>query len=226
MTPPAKFLLFCVLLAACAGRPVEDTAPRCVPTEEVPYNGLDEDCDGIDIIDVDGDGFPGIDLDNYTGVGGTWPALGTELDCNDRDPEIFPGSPFEVGYDGIDSDCDGMPDYDVDLDGFVPTRNPNTGLPHDPPYVGPLPQGDCDDTDAQVNPGRLARDDQAYDGIDLNCDCSPGEFDADGDGFAPDQATYGAAYAAYDAAYFCELGEASWGDCDDGDATRSPGNGC
>jgi hypothetical protein len=68
---------------------------------EVAYNGIDEDCDGADLTDVDGDGFPG-------GPDG--------VDCDDGDSSIHPGAD-EVPYDGVDDDCNGGDLVDVDGDG-------------------------------------------------------------------------------------------------------------
>ena len=68
---------------------------QVLPTTEIPNNGLDEDCDGADLIvdpndlDDDGDGF-----------------TENQGDCNDTDPNIFPGA-TEIPGNGIDEDCDG-----------------------------------------------------------------------------------------------------------------------
>ena len=69
---------------------------------EVPYDGVDQDCDGADLIDVDGDGYAG----------------GTGSDCDDDDASIHPGA-SEIPYDGIDNDCDGGDLRDVDADGYA-----------------------------------------------------------------------------------------------------------
>ena len=60
---------------------------------EIPYDGIDQDCSGSDLVDVDADGF------NSSVVGG--------LDCDDNNASAFPGA-TEVGGDGIDQDCDGF----------------------------------------------------------------------------------------------------------------------
>jgi hypothetical protein len=61
---------------------------------EVPNDGVDNDCDGVQPDpDGDGDGSPAAE------------------DCDDTDPLIYPGA--ADGCDGVDNDCDG----DVDEDG-------------------------------------------------------------------------------------------------------------
>ncbi|TNE85066.1 MAG: hypothetical protein EP330_27065 [Deltaproteobacteria bacterium] len=202
----------------------DNSADRGPHLPEVPYDGIDNDCDPNqeDLIDVDGDGYAGITVSEYEQLGGTWPpGMPTEFDCNDDDREIFPGSDYEVDYDGVDSDCDGASDYDVDGDGFVPTLNPNTGLPHDPPYTGLLETGDCDDTDALVNPDRPLAEDIPYDGIDTNCDCV-NDFDRDGDGFMWDEANNLTAFNNFVSDYRCDLSTAVWDDCDDNDDQKYP----
>jgi len=62
--------------------------------EEIPYDGIDQDCDGFDLTDVDGDG------QNSTEVGGT--------DCDDNDDSVYLGAPELC--DEKDNDCDGTID--------------------------------------------------------------------------------------------------------------------
>jgi len=68
--------------------------------EEVPYDGIDQDCSGDDVTDVDGDGHEG----------------GTGADCDDNDAAIHPEA-TDVPYDGIDQDCSGEDLLDADGDG-------------------------------------------------------------------------------------------------------------
>ena len=159
---------------------------------ETPYDGIDQDCDGEDLVDVDGDGFDG-DAD----------------DCDDEDADVNPDAE-EVWYDGTDADCDGLSDYDSDLDLYDDQRyggmdcddsdaavNPSgteiwydgvdqdcdSWSDFDADFDGHDSDGyggaDCDDTRVDVNPD--ARE-IPYDGIDQDCD--GGEiWDADGDGW-------------------------------------------
>ncbi len=69
--------------------------PAFVPRPEIPYDGIDQDGDGSDLVDRDRDGAPSV--------------LAWGDDCNDRDATVHPGA-REVNGDGIDSDCDGSDD--------------------------------------------------------------------------------------------------------------------
>ncbi len=71
--------------------------------DEVWYDGIDQNCDGLSDYDQDGDGFDGIEAEEGD-------------DCDDEDAAINP-SAEEVWYDGIDQNCDGLSDYDQDGDG-------------------------------------------------------------------------------------------------------------
>jgi hypothetical protein len=155
-------------------------------TPEVAYDGIDQDCDGQDLLDADGDGYDadfmgGQDCNDqdvrvhpdaeeifYDGVDqdcagdDDYDADGdgshVDDDCDDRDASAYPGAE-EVFYDGVDQACDGGDDYDRDADGVV------------------FP-ADCDDTDPLVHPGA---EEVFYDGIDGACD-GGNDYDADRDG--------------------------------------------
>lgn len=61
--------------------------------EDVPYDGVDQDCDGGDLVDVDGDGSVAVEAG--------------EGDCDDADAGVYPSAP-ETWADGFtDNDCDG-----------------------------------------------------------------------------------------------------------------------
>ncbi|MDP2314838.1 MAG: MopE-related protein [Pseudomonadota bacterium] len=89
--------------------------------------------------DADGDGVPG---DAFGGA-----------DCDDADPDAFPGA--EEDCDGVDDDCDGTVDEDYDLDGDGSFDATRCGAGED-----------CDDADATVSPAAA----ETCDGIDNDCD--------------------------------------------------------
>ena len=102
-----------------------DEADPEIPTSEIPYDGIDQDCDGSDMADVDRDGF-----DGRTGGGN---------DCDDFDDSVYPGAP-EVPRDGVDQDCNGVDLTDGDGDGYEAVSEGGE---------------DCDDDDAAINPDAL-----------------------------------------------------------------------
>jgi hypothetical protein len=85
---------------ACDGQDCDDYNGSIHPgATEIPYDNIDQDCDGRDLTDIDGDGYDG----------GYWGD-----DCDDLDPQRNPGE-IEDCFDGIDADCDGITDqYDAD----------------------------------------------------------------------------------------------------------------
>ena len=84
---------------------------------------------------------------------------GSSDDCEDEVFEAHPGSMFaDVPYDGIDHDCDGRSDWDLDEDGydaeFAPSGNGD----------------DCDDSNPNVSPAEPAE--ICGNTLDDNCDGS------------------------------------------------------
>jgi Putative metal-binding motif/FG-GAP repeat len=105
------------------GNDCDDNDATIAPTAtEVPYDGIDQDCTGADLTDVDGDGFEAVE------VGAN--------DCDDTDASVNPRG-VEIPKDGIDQDCDGEDDIDGDGDGYGDAD---------------LGGDDCDDEDPAVNP--------------------------------------------------------------------------
>ncbi len=93
-----------------------DDDPTSYPgAVEIPYDGIDQDCDGEDLVDVDGDGY------FSTERGGD--------DCDDDDASVNPGAP-DTTTDGIDQDCDGVDGSDApppDDTGPGPTDDTDPG---------------------------------------------------------------------------------------------------
>ncbi len=184
------------------GDDCNDDDPTIAPgLTDLPYDGIDTDCARDNDYDADGDGVMGPlatpdkvrDYIRRTGAEIVW-SFG---DCDDTDPTIYPGAPGDVPYDGIDTDCDGAEEYDLDGDG-VPwpvdcLDQLERTLPLNPAFVYP------------------GAPDAPYDGVDADCK-GDNDFDADGDGFVRDADV--AAYAQYEAFYGLDLGAAA-GDCDD-----------
>ena len=150
--------------SAYGGSDCDDTESTTSPgATETWYDGVDSDCAGDDDYDADGDGYSG----SGGGSGGGGGFGGTVVDCDDGDASVSPGA-TETWYDGVDSDCSGDGDFDVDGDGFDATA-----------YGGE----DCNDDDAAVNPD--ATSDTCYDGVDTDCD-GWSDYDCDRDGFDMD----------------------------------------
>jgi hypothetical protein len=149
------------------GEDCDDTNADIQPgASDTWYDGIDSDCSGNDDYDQDGDGAQSVDF------GGD--------DCDDTNADINPAA-SDTWYDGVDSDCAGNDDYDQDYDGYVPDEY--AGLPTTGDALsGGLPDGDCDDTDANINP---AATDTWYDGIDNDC-AGNDDYDKDGDGHQSD----------------------------------------
>jgi hypothetical protein len=144
----------------------DDAEPAAFPgNEEVPYDGIDNDCEDGDLVDVDGDGH---DVD---------------VDCDDNDPSVYPAA-VDTPYDGVNADCRPSHDFDQDGDGWlVEGADPDAVAAYEAAWgAGTVPilgTGDCNDVNRLVYPG--APDDAWYDGVDTNCDGAD-DFDADGDG--------------------------------------------
>ena len=91
----------------------EPDDPAVHPEADDPYgDGEDTDCDGLDGVDADRDGYP-VEDGEYTGAYTAW-------DCNDANAHIHPGAEDFVG-DEIDNNCDGPDGLDQDGDGPVVT---------------------------------------------------------------------------------------------------------
>ena len=146
----------------------DDGEPLAFPgNTEVPYDGIDNDCQGGDECDVDADGF---DSDQCSG--------GT--DCDDTDFDVNTSEPETCN--GVDDNCDGAIDenfgsvatyyQDSDGDGFGNHSVSTTSCLVPVNYVSD--NTDCDDTDFDVNPDA---NEVLEDGIDSNCNADPDDLD-------------------------------------------------
>jgi hypothetical protein len=150
-------------------------------------------------------------------------------DCNDSDPEAFPGAVERCN--GIDDDCDDAIDDDIavtyyrdrDGDGWGAPEKPFDICWHPDGYVEQ--SGDCDDMNAAISPD--ADEICDIDGTDEDCnglaneadpglsDALPAYVDADHDGFGVGAPDYVLCFATPGLALVD-------GDCDDTSAGSSP----
>ncbi|TNE84328.1 MAG: hypothetical protein EP330_29360 [Deltaproteobacteria bacterium] len=155
----------------------DDTDPHVYPgAPERWYDLIDQDCDGRNDFDQDFDTYVTVDIR----AGGTAPNTD---DCDDLRADVYPGAP-DVWYDGVNSDCGVYPvghpragqfenDFDQDGDGYIAAGYEGN--------EGNLLTGDCNDTDASINPGATEIENN---GVDENCDTfdvdATSDSDADG----------------------------------------------
>jgi len=166
----------------------DDTNPDINPgATEIPYNGIDDDCNPSTLDD---------DLDND--------GYAIASDCNDTNANINPGE-TEIPYNGLDDDCNTATlDDDLDNDGYPMANDcndananinpgeieiPYNGLDDDcnPATLEDDLDGDgypmaneCNDNNAAINPGATER---PYNGLDDDCNPATLEDDLDGDGY-------------------------------------------
>jgi len=138
---------------------------------EIPYDGIDQDCDGFDLNDLDKDGYVGQQ------AGGP--------DCEDQIPDINPGS--SETCNSIDDDCDGSIDEEaIDQEPYY-TDGDGDGYGNaivygcEPPDGAVEENGDCNDSLPAYNPEALETcgTDNNCDGVVVACD----ETDDDHDGY-------------------------------------------
>ena len=176
----------------------------CADDDATIHPGADEYCDGVDnncdgdidedealdaitfYWDSDLDGW-GIELGETRRACSQPEGYGPLGDCYDYDPTIRPDA--DEVCNGLDDDCNGIPDddpvdgivgcLDEDHDGYGTSDQCMTRCVLPPGFVEL--DGDCDDSEAAVNPGA----EEVCDGLDNDCNGSvdPQLGDADGDGW-------------------------------------------
>jgi hypothetical protein len=129
---------------------------------ELWYDGTDQDCQGNNDYDQDMDSYVAASWNSQ--AGGSAPGMN---DCEDSDTAVNPGA-AEQWYDGADQDCDGLNDYDQDMDGYVDADwNSRAG--------GSAPgTDDCNDGDPLEHPTQTWYEDldgDLYSGGNFNVQC-------------------------------------------------------
>ena len=108
----------------------DDSDPNVYPGASEQLNdGIDQDCDGLELcpIDADGDGFG--DADGATTTSSSLDCVAEGVannadDCNDGSEQYYPGAPEEDCTDPNDYNCDGSTGFaDADGDGFARRLN-------------------------------------------------------------------------------------------------------
>jgi hypothetical protein len=213
----------------------DDADPDIRPDAPERCDGLDNDCDGdIDedlaerwYADSDSDGYgdPAASVDSCD-PGDGW--VVDSSDCDDGDAAVFPGA--EEICNGLDDDCDGEIDEDLDSTWYADADGDGWGDETDtvdscdpgPGYIAQL--GDCDDANSDINPDAT----ELCNGYDDDCDgfvddaddsladASTWYTDADADGYGDDALTVQACVQPSGASPY-------GGDCDDADPAYNPG---
>ena len=170
----------------------DDADASVFPGADEVCNGIDDDCDAeVDegvlltfYADADGDGYGDAES---TAAACTPPDgyVADDTDCDDLNAAVNPGA--EEVCNAIDDDCDGVVDEDVQPTFYGDADGDGYGDPGTTVLACTAPagyvdnDGDCDDTDAAINPGAT----ETCDGVDNDCDGAVDEgFDNDDDGIA------------------------------------------
>ena len=209
----------------------DDTDPGDHPdATEIPGNGDDEDCNGVELcyVDLDGDGVPTfvtvLSADLACDAPGEAATALLAADCNDLNAAVYPGALEPVG-DGVDGDCDGRELCFVDADGdgyrgdgSTVVVSTDADCADDGEAGEAYPSVDCADGDPLTNPGVA----ETCDGRDQDCDGLVDEGtlitvypDADADGFGDDTQPTPACYIGGGQV-------TTGGDCDDADDDVNP----
>ncbi len=169
---PGLSVLWLAVLLACSG----DKAPgQAGATDTALETGPAGDT-APELTDLDDDGYLSDD------------------DCDDTNPDVNPGA--DEVCDGLDNDCndytdeddsyldrDTMSQYYYDLDGDNYGTTDSIVISCEQPEGYGQNEGDCDETDAGVNPGAT----EICDDIDNDCNGQVDDSATEGDWFYPDE---------------------------------------
>jgi hypothetical protein len=220
----------------------DDTDATVNPGASEVCNGVDDNCDAqVDegltttfYADSDGDGYgdPGEPVDACEAPSG---AVADASDCDDADAAINPDAVEVCDSADADEDCDGLADdadtvsgdttfyADSDGDGFGDPASSSLRCDADGTF-STADGTDCDDTDANRNPG----EDEVCNAVDDDCDTAVDDDDDDVVG-APSWSTdgdgdgYGADSTAVARCTQPSGTTGVVGDCDDSDVAVNPG---
>ncbi|MEC7985301.1 MAG: MopE-related protein, partial [Myxococcota bacterium] len=156
----------------------------CDDTEELAYTGATEVCDYVDndcngsidenvledwYLDYDQDGYGDDDTFQEACEAPSSYHVNAGGDCDDEDPAYSPG--VAEGCSGLDLNCDGLIDNDVDLDGYSDATCGGS---------------DCDDSDATIIPepnGTCAIGESCLDILNSGKSVGDGTYGVDPDGY-------------------------------------------
>ena len=166
-------MLFSLIALACTDAPTTDSSE---PIDSDPV--IDTGCDDPVVynIDADGDGFGSTSYQQESCTGAPSGYVEDATDCDDLDALVNPDG--VEACNGIDDDCDGTADEDLDVitfyadadgDGYGDPGSTSELCAESDGWVEDF--SDCDDADGAVSP---AAEEVCGDGIDNDCDGTAG----------------------------------------------------